>query len=145
MKTNDLSLKKSTDTDSANSQIFLCSFIGPIHVNIKNNPYMKVSTFLSTAHQTKAPRYTRALKSILLVTMLSSILAFNPGLLSAQIGVRGISTNTSANTSTLTIPKPSGLAVGDVMIVNIMQGDNDNDDVSDATSSGWTEIAGNDI
>lgn len=54
-------------------------------------------------------------------------------------------TGTTTNT-TLTINRPSGLAVGDVMIANIVQSDNDGNnggDLSNATLSGWTLIAGN--
>ncbi|MBL0268582.1 MAG: hypothetical protein IPP99_07940 [Chitinophagaceae bacterium] len=52
----------------------------------------------------------------------------------------------SANGTSFTITRPSGLAVGDVMIANIVQSDNDGangGDLSDATSTGWTFIAGN--
>lgn len=48
--------------------------------------------------------------------------------------------------TTLTITRPSGLAVGDVMIANIVQADNDGadgGDLSNATLTGWTLIAGN--
>lgn len=54
-------------------------------------------------------------------------------------------TSTTTGT-TLTITRPSGLAVGDVMIANIVQSDNDNadgGDLSNASLAGWTLIAGN--
>ena len=53
-------------------------------------------------------------------------------------------TSTTTNT-TLTITKPSGLAVGDVMFANIVQTNNDGGGaaLSDASSTGWTVIAGN--
>lgn len=57
------------------------------------------------------------------------------------------SPQTSTTTSTtLTITRPSGLAVGDVMIANIVQADNDGangGDLSNASLAGWTLIAGN--
>ncbi|MFM2337788.1 MAG: hypothetical protein RL115_981 [Bacteroidota bacterium] len=54
-------------------------------------------------------------------------------------------TATTAST-TLTISKPTSLAVGDVMLANIVQSDNDGadgGDLSNATLAGWTLIAGN--
>ena len=52
-------------------------------------------------------------------------------------------TNTSGGSS-VAIAKPSGLAVGDVMIAQIVQSGGGNT-ISDATGSGWTLIAGGDI
>jgi hypothetical protein len=54
----------------------------------------------------------------------------------AQITVVNSQTNTSTGT-TLTISKPTNLAVGDLMIANITQRDNQNV----ATSSGWILVA----
>jgi hypothetical protein len=56
-------------------------------------------------------------------------------------------TGTTTGT-TLTITKPSGLAIGDVMIAHIVQSDNDNATLSDATLTGtnsWTIITGSKI
>lgn len=58
----------------------------------------------------------------------------------AQIAHRASSTATTTNT-TLTITKPAGLAVGDVMIANIMQSGSDNNSLSNPTATGWTLIA----
>jgi hypothetical protein len=61
---------------------------------------------------------------------------------SAQIVLRsGSQTNTSTN-ATLTINKPTSLAVGDLMLANIVQSDNDNANLANATISGWTLVAG---
>jgi len=79
-----------------------------------------------------------------IVFTLFAVLALKTSILSAQIGVRTPSTNTTTST-TLTISIPIGLAVNDVMIVNIMQSNNDGNQLSDATGSDWTEIAGTQI
>jgi hypothetical protein len=69
----------------------------------------------------------------------------------AQIGLAGgsianaVQTNTTTST-TLTINRPTSLAIGDIMFANIVQSDDDNNnggDLSNATSGGWTLIAGN--
>ncbi|NUY82116.1 T9SS type A sorting domain-containing protein [Flavobacterium sp. MAH-1] len=53
----------------------------------------------------------------------------------------------SANTTgvTLTITKPSGLAVGDVMFASIVQSDDDNSTLPDATRTGWTRVHGTEV
>lgn len=60
--------------------------------------------------------------------------------------VTGSPQSATTTNTTLTITRPSGLAVGDVMIANIVQSDNDDadgGDLSNASLSGWTLIAGN--
>ena len=47
--------------------------------------------------------------------------------------------------TTLTITRPSALAVNDVMIANIVQSDNDGNTLNDASLSGWNLIDGRDI
>ncbi|MDQ1167893.1 T9SS sorting signal type C domain-containing protein [Flavobacterium sp. SORGH_AS_0622] len=66
---------------------------------------------------------------------------FSPGFSqSAYITQRGnSSTNQTSNTS-LTINKPAGVVIGDVMLVNIAQIGSGN--LSNPTSAGWTLIAG---
>jgi hypothetical protein len=64
------------------------------------------------------------------------------GLLVAQIGVgqiaiRGAFTSTTTTNTSLTITKPSGVVAGDIMLVNIAQGNNS---TNAPTSSGWTLI-----
>jgi len=59
--------------------------------------------------------------------------------------VTGSPTSNTTTTATLTINKPSGLAINDVMIVSIIQTDNDNNTLSNATSSGWSLIDGREI
>ncbi|MBK9568603.1 MAG: hypothetical protein IPO53_00855 [Chitinophagaceae bacterium] len=44
--------------------------------------------------------------------------------------------------TTLTIPKPTGLAAGHVMIAHIVQANNTDNGLSDASRAGWTEITG---
>ncbi|MBD3582704.1 T9SS type A sorting domain-containing protein [Flavobacterium selenitireducens] len=63
---------------------------------------------------------------------------------SGQITNVGSSNATTTGTS-LAIPKPAGLAVGDMMFLSIVQSDNDANGLADPTPSGWTEIAGNQI
>lgn len=58
--------------------------------------------------------------------------------------VTGSPQTSTTTTSTLTITKPSGLAVGHVLLANIIQS-GDGNTISDATISGWTEIAGNNL
>ncbi|MGQ0740152.1 MAG: T9SS type A sorting domain-containing protein [Bacteroidota bacterium] len=66
---------------------------------------------------------------------------------SGQISqVTGSPQSSTTTGTTLTITRPSGLAVGDLMIANIVQADNDGadgGDLSNATLAGWTLIAGN--
>ena len=65
---------------------------------------------------------------------------------SAQINLVGVSTPTGTATggsTTLTINKPAGLAVGHVMIANIQQVGVNGNSLADATRTGWTEISGN--
>ena len=56
----------------------------------------------------------------------------------AQIALRSTSSATSTSTN-LTINKPAGLVVNDLMIVNLAQGNND---INVPTSPGWTLIDG---
>ncbi len=58
-----------------------------------------------------------------------------------QITPRASSSN-STTSSTLTINNPGGLAVGDVMFANIVQGDENTQVLSNATRSGWTLVRG---
>lgn len=60
-----------------------------------------------------------------------------------QITQRGSAQTASTTSTTLTINKPAGLQVGDVMIANIVQGDNDGPTISThASSAGWNLVAG---
>ena len=56
----------------------------------------------------------------------------------AAIALRGTATSATTTNSTLTISKPTGVSVGDFMIVNITQ----NNTNANPTSSGWTLITG---
>jgi hypothetical protein len=53
---------------------------------------------------------------------------------------RGSATSGTTNSNTLTIAKPAGIAVGDVLIVNISYSKSNNDATS-PTASGWTVVA----
>ena len=81
--------------------------------------------------------YSRSIKKILfLLILVGSITQLN-----AQIAQRGNTTNISTNSS-LTIDKPAGLVEGDIMFANIVQSDNDNSTLANATITGWTLVAG---
>src|SRR6187551_2387299 len=81
---------------------------------------------------------------VFVLTMVSILLTIQDS--HAQISlVTGSPQSATTTTATLTIAKPSGLAVGDVMIANIVQSDNDGadgGDLSNATLAGWTLIDG---
>ncbi len=64
--------------------------------------------------------------------------------LAQSITQRGNEPTASTSSTTLTINKPTGLAVGDVMLVNIVQGDNDGGQSisNNASRSGWTLVKG---
>jgi hypothetical protein len=59
--------------------------------------------------------------------------------------VTGSPQSATTNSATLTINKPSGLAVGDLMLVSIIQSDNDGangGDLSNASLAGWSLVDG---
>jgi len=74
-----------------------------------------------------------------LVMLLTVVFGINTT--SAQIALRSSQTNTNSSSS-VTITKPANLAVGDLMLANIVQSDNDNRTLSNATATGWTIVAG---
>jgi hypothetical protein len=75
-----------------------------------------------------------------LVVLLMTVFGINTTV--AQIALRGSQTNTSTSTS-VTITKPSNLAVGDLMLANIVQNEDSNSQsLSNATATGWTLVAG---
>jgi hypothetical protein len=78
---------------------------------------------------------------ILTITLL--LLAFQNSHAQITLVTGSPQTNTSTG-ATVTILKPSGLAIGDVMIANIVQSDKGPGltDLSNATSTGWTVIDG---
>ena len=56
-----------------------------------------------------------------------------------QIAQRGTATTATSGNNTLTIARPSGLQVGDLMISTIHQTDNDDETLNQATPpAGWT-------
>jgi hypothetical protein len=62
-----------------------------------------------------------------------------------QIAQRGVATTNTTNGTTLNINKPTGLQIGDLMIASILQSGVDNNSLSDASSTGWLEIAGSSL
>ena len=70
---------------------------------------------------------------ILLITLIVSSLGY------AQIAQRGTATTATSTNTSLTIIKPTGLVVNDLMIVNLAQGNNNS---NAPTSTGWTLIDG---
>lgn len=58
----------------------------------------------------------------------------------AQIAVSGTSTATTTGL-VLTIPKPATVNVGDVMFASLIQSGVDNQSLSDATGTGWTQVS----
>lgn len=88
--------------------------------------------------------YFRAVLKIFLLIILLPGISF---ITKAQIVQVGSATTATTSTSTLIIPKPAGLAVSDLMIVQIDQSGSNNgvSTLSDATSSGWIIITGSDI
>ncbi|WP_139256929.1 beta strand repeat-containing protein, partial [Flavobacterium granuli] len=66
------------------------------------------------------------------------------GMAYGQIAQRGTATTATTTSPTLTITKPSGLAIDDLMIVQIVQGGTGNQ-INNPTATGWTLIAGSDI
>src|SRR5690606_30716458 len=84
-------------------------------------------------------RLTRTKFRWLLLVLFFSMLMVSEA--SAQIALRGSASNSTTNT-TLTINKPAGLEVGDLMIASMIQGDNDSDGMGNATRSGWNLVSG---
>lgn len=98
----------------------------------------------TTLLKTNGLRSWSVVKSLLVFGMLLGSLFFS-GNAFAQITQVGDDMSASTSGTTLTITKPVGLAVGDVMIVNIMQMDDDGangGDLSAPTGSGWSLIDG---
>ncbi|MFN5620781.1 MAG: PKD-like domain-containing protein [Flavobacteriales bacterium] len=60
----------------------------------------------------------------------------------AQIAQRGTATSATSTTTSVTVDKPLGLTVGDVMLATINQADNDGNTLANATSTGWTLVDG---
>ena len=81
--------------------------------------------------------------TFLFVFAIAASLIMGSNAFGQAISQRGSATNANTTTSTLTITKPTGLAVGDVMIANIVQGDNaDNQTLGNASRTGWTVVRG---
>ena len=60
----------------------------------------------------------------------------------SQIAQRGTATTATSGTSSITINKPTGIVVGDIMIVDIAQGTNGTSISASPTLAGWTLING---
>jgi hypothetical protein len=59
-----------------------------------------------------------------------------------QIAQRGSATTATSTTTSVTVDKPTGLIVGDVLIATINQADNDNNSLSNAILTGWQLVGG---
>jgi hypothetical protein len=60
-----------------------------------------------------------------------------------QIALRGTATTATSTTTLVTVDKPVGLAVGDLMLVTINQStNNSNVSLSNSGSTGWQLLAG---
>ncbi len=75
--------------------------------------------------------------------LLTLVLTLSFVTLNAQIQLRGTTSATTTST-TLTINKPAGLQVGDIMLLQIVQSGNggNGSSISDVNPIGWAEIAG---
>ncbi|WP_075349019.1 PKD-like domain-containing protein [Algoriphagus marinus] len=62
-----------------------------------------------------------------------------------QIAQRGTATTATSGTNSLTIARPTGLQVGDLMIATIGQSNDERDGMGNVTSSGWTVIDGDNV
>ncbi|QRM90408.1 DUF5011 domain-containing protein [Lacinutrix sp. WUR7] len=84
------------------------------------------------------------MKRVLLLIVL--FLSFT--VLNAQIQLRGTAATATTTSTNLTINKPTGLQVGDIMFLQVVQTSDSGSffgsgDLSDITPSGWAEINGN--
>lgn len=76
-----------------------------------------------------------------IITLIAGLIFMN--VVDGQITlVSGSPQSGTSTTTTITIPKPSGLVVGDLMIANFTQSDDDGQDVPDAARAGWSIIHG---
>jgi|GEM_PF-7121235 len=67
--------------------------------------------------------------------LILGLAVFSFGEVKGQIALRAFSTSIN-NDNALTIAKPTGLAVDDLIIASILQSNDENDTLSNATSSG---------
>ncbi len=92
---------------------------------------------------------TLFLKNSLLRPGLGLALAFcfflGAGEVWGQIAQRGTATTATSTSNTLTITKPTDLEVGDLMIATIGQSNNEDNDLGNASLTGWTLIHGQQI
>jgi hypothetical protein len=63
----------------------------------------------------------------------------------SQIAQRGTATTATSTSSTLTISKPAGIAVGDILIANFSESDNKSNLLANVSSTGWTLIDGRNL
>ena len=91
--------------------------------------------------------FNNSLRQIKLAILASSIFCSIANSATAQIDLRGSATTTNVSgSSTITIAKPTNLALGDVMFANIMQSDDGAANLlSNVSASGWTVIDGKEV
>ena len=113
-----------------------------------NNLTKSTKIFLNDYH-TKISLFARlTLQSYVRIVAVGGLLTFITSNSWGQIAQRGSATTNSANLTganrTLSIPKPTGVQAGDVLIASIVQNetDNDNGGLTSNTANGWTVIKG---
>ncbi len=87
----------------------------------------------------------KLVKTGIVIPVLLFAFLFNANNSFAQIALRGTATTATSTSTTLTINKPTGVVAGDVMIVNIVQSDNDNNNLANASRTGWIIVDGREI
>ena len=99
--------------------------------------FFSISNLTTNFNQLSNRSISLVRKSAFLVCI--GLLGFNSW---GQIAQRGTATTATSTTTSVTVIKPTGLAVGDVLIATINQADNDDNSLSNATLTGWQLIGG---
>ncbi len=105
--------------------------------NLQRGPFFSISRLNTKFNQLSDRSISLVRKSAFLVCI--GLLGFNSW---GQIAQRGTATTATSTTTSVTVAKPTGLAVGDLLIATINQADNDDNSLSDATSTGWQLVGG---
>lgn len=96
---------------------------------MEKNYYNSVSSLLDKMQLTQKLSFRILLLFILVCT----------STINAQIALRGAATTSTSTNTNITIAKPTGVILGDIMLVNIAKGGNKN---TNPSSAGWTLIDG---
>ncbi|OYX23894.1 MAG: hypothetical protein B7Z16_01535 [Algoriphagus sp. 32-45-6] len=130
--------------------LFQAILIGAINSIEKDRTVKVISVvksgfFISTCFKTFLQSFTLPtcrIKFDLLALLLGVLIFGGAGEVRGQIAQRGTATSNSDDDNTISIPRPTGLQVGDLMILTIHQADEDNSDLTSQTYPGWTLISG---